>query len=92
MVNQRVDPRAAIEEPWLWNWRGLVSYIVPKVDVQVSAIMRSQANIQSTNDPASSGLSQNAQLLRDERKCPGSTRSPNRGRCPRDDAGPGEAG
>ena len=28
--------------------------------MQVSAIMRSQANIQATNDPASSGLSQNA--------------------------------
>ena len=61
-VNQRVDS-CRIEEPWLWNWRGLVSYIVPKVDVQVSAIMRSQANIQSTNDPASSGLSQQAQYF-----------------------------
>jgi hypothetical protein len=58
-VNQRVDA-CRIEEPWLWNWRGLASYIVPKVDVQVSGILRSQANIQSTNDPASSGLSQSA--------------------------------
>ena len=61
-VNQRVDA-CRIEEPWLWNWRGLVTYIVPKVDVQVSAIMRSQANIQATNDPASSGLSQSAQYF-----------------------------
>jgi hypothetical protein len=61
-VNQRLDA-CRIEEPWLWNWRGLVSYIVPKVDVQVSAIIRSQANIQSTNDPASSGQSQNAQYF-----------------------------
>jgi hypothetical protein len=61
-VNQRVDA-CRIEEPWLWNWRGLVTYVVPKVDVQVSGIMRSQANIQSTNDPASSGLSQQAQYF-----------------------------
>ena len=55
-VTNRIDA-CRIEEPWLWNWRGLVTYIVPKVDVQVSAIMRSQANVQNTNDPASSGLS-----------------------------------
>jgi hypothetical protein len=61
-VNQRVDA-CRIEEPWLWNWRGLASYIVPKVDVQVSAIMRLQVNIQATNDPASSGQSQQAQYF-----------------------------
>ena len=49
-----------VEEPWLWNWRGLATYIVPKIDVQVSAIMRSQANVQATNDPASNGLAMNA--------------------------------
>ena len=49
-----------VEEPWLWAWRGLASYIVPKVDVQVSAIMRSQPNIQATNDPASNGLAMRA--------------------------------
>jgi hypothetical protein len=49
-----------VEEPWLWSWRGLASYIVPKVDVQVSAIMRSQPNITATNDPASNGLAANA--------------------------------
>ncbi len=52
-----------IEEPWLWNWRGLASYLVPKVDVQVSAIMRSQANVAATNDPASSGQSLNANFF-----------------------------
>ena len=41
-------------------WRGLASYSVPKIDVQVSAIMRSQANVQATNDPGSNGLAQNA--------------------------------
>jgi hypothetical protein len=46
-----------IDEPWQWNWRGLVNYIVPKVDVQVSGILRSQANISATNDPASTGAS-----------------------------------
>jgi hypothetical protein len=44
----------------LWNWRGLAAYTVPKVDVQVSAIMRSQANVQANNDPASNGLAMNA--------------------------------
>jgi hypothetical protein len=58
-VNNRIDA-CRIEEPWLWTWRGLVTYIVPKVDVQVSAIMRSQANVQNTNDPASTGLSMQA--------------------------------
>ena len=48
------------DEPWSWNWRGLVSYVVPKVDVQVSGILRSQANVSTTNDPASNGLSQSA--------------------------------
>jgi hypothetical protein len=49
-----------VQEPWLWAWRGLASYIVPKIDVQVSAIMRSQPNLMATNDPASNGLAQNA--------------------------------
>ena len=59
LLNQQ-SAACRVEEPWLWNWRGLATYIVPKIDVQVSAIMRSQANILATNDPASSGLSQNA--------------------------------
>jgi hypothetical protein len=46
-----------VEEPWLWAWRGLANYTVPKIDVQVSAIMRSQENIAATNDPASNGQS-----------------------------------
>jgi len=48
------------EEPWLWAWRGLANYVVPKIDVQVSAIMRSQPNVLATNDPGSNGLSQSA--------------------------------
>ena len=50
----------SISEPWLWAWRGLANYIVPKVEVQVSAIMRSQPNLAATNDPASNGLSMSA--------------------------------
>jgi hypothetical protein len=49
-----------VDEPWSWNWQGLANYPVPKIDVQVAAIMRSQANVQATNDPGSSGLSQSA--------------------------------
>ena len=49
-----------VEEPWLTSWRGLATYTVPKIDVQFSAIMRSQPNIAATNDPASNGLSQSA--------------------------------
>ena len=25
-----------VQEPWLWAWRGLINYTVPKIDVQVS--------------------------------------------------------
>jgi hypothetical protein len=58
-VTNRIDA-CRIEEPWLWNWRGLITYVVPKVDVQVSGIIRSQSNTQNTNDPASTGLSMQA--------------------------------
>jgi hypothetical protein len=49
-----------VEEPWLWAWRGLATYVVPKIDVQVSGIIRLQPNVAATNDPASNGLSQSA--------------------------------
>ena len=52
-----------VEEPWLWNWRGLANYVVPKIDVQVSAIFRSQANIAPTNDPGSNGASTAANYI-----------------------------
>ena len=52
-----------VEEPWLWNWRGLVNYVVPKIDVQVSGILRSQANISPTNDPGSNGASAAANYI-----------------------------
>jgi hypothetical protein len=46
-----------VEEPWLWAWRGLANYTIPKIDVQVSGIFRSMDNIAATNDPASNGAS-----------------------------------
>jgi hypothetical protein len=52
-----------IEEPYLWAWRGLANYTVPKVEVQVSAIFRSQENVTATNDPGSNGLSVAAQYF-----------------------------
>jgi hypothetical protein len=52
-----------VEEPWSWAWRGLVNYTVPKVDVQVSGILRSMENIAATNDPGSNGASVNANLV-----------------------------
>jgi len=33
-----------IDEDWQMNWRGLVTYTIPKVDVLLSGILRSQAN------------------------------------------------
>ncbi|HEY6507385.1 MAG TPA: hypothetical protein VIY56_05190, partial [Vicinamibacterales bacterium] len=34
----------AVNEPWQTNVRGLASYTIPKIDVLISAILRSQAN------------------------------------------------
>ena len=52
-----------VEEPWLAAWRGLANYTVPKIDVQVSGILRSQPNIAATNDPASNGASAAGNLI-----------------------------
>ncbi len=50
-----------VAEPWLTSVRGLGSYTVPKVDVLVSAIFRSQANAQpGTNNVATNGASRTA--------------------------------
>jgi Carboxypeptidase regulatory-like domain len=40
------QPTCDFTEPWLTQVRGLVSYTLPKVDVLVSAIVRSQPNAQ----------------------------------------------
>ncbi|HEV8392818.1 MAG TPA: TonB-dependent receptor [Vicinamibacterales bacterium] len=47
-------------EPWLTSVRGLAAYTVPKVDVLVSAIFRSQANAQPGADPGTNGASRTA--------------------------------
>jgi hypothetical protein len=52
-----------VKEPWLSAWRGLASYTVPKIGVQVSAIMKSQPNVTATNDPASNGLAMTANFF-----------------------------
>jgi hypothetical protein len=52
-----------VEEPWLWAWRGLAHYTVPKIDVQVSGIFRSMENNAATNDPASNGASAAGNLV-----------------------------
>jgi hypothetical protein len=52
-----------VEEPWLPAWRGLANYTVPKIVVQLRAILRSQPNLAATNDPASNGASVNGNLI-----------------------------
>jgi hypothetical protein len=47
-------------EPFLTSVRGLAAYTVPKVDVLVSAIFRSQANAQPGADPGTNGASRTA--------------------------------
>ena len=49
-----------VAEPWLTSVRGLGSYTVPKVDVLVSAIFRSQANAQPGANPGTNGASRSA--------------------------------
>jgi hypothetical protein len=56
-------PSCKVDEPWVWALRGLANYTVPKIDVQVSGVFRSQANIAATNDPASTGQSMAANLI-----------------------------
>jgi hypothetical protein len=50
-------------EPWLTTFRGLASYTIPKADVLVSAILRSQPNVQPGADVATNGASRNANFL-----------------------------
>jgi hypothetical protein len=57
------QPACASTEPWLTSARGLVSYTVPKVDVLVSAILRSQPNVQPGADVATAGASRAANFL-----------------------------
>ena len=63
MLQNKDTGACRIDEPWLWAWRGLANYIVPKIEVQVSGILRSQPNVLATNDPGSNGLSQSANIF-----------------------------
>jgi hypothetical protein len=50
-----------VAEPWLTSVRGLAAYTVPKVDVLVSGIFRSQANAQpAATTVATNGASRSA--------------------------------
>jgi hypothetical protein len=61
MVTIAGQPTCNFTEPWLTQVRGLGSYTVPKVDVQFSAIFRSQPNAQpGTLSVATNGGSRNA--------------------------------
>jgi len=51
-----------VTEPWLTTFRGLASYRVPKVDVQVSTTIRSARTVASENASNGASLSANYQL------------------------------
>ncbi len=63
LVGSQQISACKISEPWLWTWRGLANYVIPKIEVQISGIVRSQPNSAPTNDPASTGASQAANLI-----------------------------
>jgi hypothetical protein len=44
LVGSQQTSACRIEEEWQMNWRGLVTYTIPRVDVLISGILRSQAN------------------------------------------------
>jgi carboxypeptidase family protein len=62
-TNQRVDS-CAVTEPWMTTLRGLVAYTIPKIDVLVSANMRSVpgAVLGAGSTSASNGTSLNANI------------------------------
>jgi hypothetical protein len=57
------QPACSATEPWITTFRALASYTIPKVDVLVSAIVRSQANVQPGGDVATNGASRSANYL-----------------------------
>jgi hypothetical protein len=57
------QPSCNATEPWQTSARGLVSYTVPKIDVLVSAIVRSQPNVQPGGDVGTNGASRSANYL-----------------------------
>jgi hypothetical protein len=57
------QPACSATEPWLTQLRGLASYTVPKIDVLLSAVLRSQPNTQPGGDVATNGGSRAANYL-----------------------------
>jgi hypothetical protein len=53
-VGGRIDA-CDVTELWLTTFRGLATYVVPKIDVMVSAVMRSNPNTAPAGTPASTG-------------------------------------
>jgi hypothetical protein len=60
LIGAEQAPACSVAEPWLTNVRGLATYTVPKVDVLVSTIFRSQPNAQPGNGVATNGNSRPA--------------------------------
>jgi hypothetical protein len=60
LIGAAQQPACSYAEPWLTSLRGLVTYTVPRIDVLVSAIFRSQANAQPGNNVGSNGGSRSA--------------------------------
>jgi len=57
------QPACSADEPWQTTLRGLTSYTIPKIDVLVSAIFRSQPNVQPGGDVATNGASRAANVV-----------------------------
>jgi hypothetical protein len=57
------QPSCSASEPWQTTIRGLASYTVPKIDVLVSTIVRSQPNVQPGGDVGTNGASRSANYL-----------------------------
>jgi hypothetical protein len=60
-ANQRIES-CDVQEPWLTSFRGLAAYTIPKIDVLISANMRSVpgANLGMGSTSATNGTSLNA--------------------------------
>ena len=57
-----------VDEDWQMNWRGLVTYTIPKIDVLISGILRSQANTEPLTietGVATNGVGTRGELHRD---------------------------
>ncbi|MEO8260497.1 MAG: carboxypeptidase regulatory-like domain-containing protein [Acidobacteriota bacterium] len=60
LIGTELTPTCNVAEPWLTSIRGLAAYTVPKVDLLISAIFRSQANAQPGAAVGTNGASRSA--------------------------------